>query len=134
MGRALVALRETMSCMLHFGESVFVAQENLGPHAADSGESGEFLQQIAKEVTAAPTFENLVHGLEGHVFVQMFLVAGIADAPDLRATNNGEQVEFVEGAGGFRKGKTEPLPQYAFRQVHLENRKQSEGHAPRLEP
>jgi hypothetical protein len=36
--------------------------------------------------------------------VQAFLVAGIADASDLRATDNGQQVEFVEGAGGFRKG------------------------------
>ena len=52
-----------------------------------------------------------------------FLVAGIADASDLRATDNGQQVEFVEGAGGFRKGKAKPLPQCAFGQVHLENRK-----------
>src|SRR6202451_3809014 len=47
---------------------------------------------------------------------------------------NGQQVEFVEGPGGFRKRKAEPLPQYAFGQVHLENRKQAEGHAPRLKP
>jgi hypothetical protein len=66
--------------------------------------------------------------------VQVLLVAGIADASDLRATDNGQQVEFVEGAGGFRKGKAEPLPQCAFGQVHLENRKQAEGHAPRLKP
>src|SRR6202451_4245712 len=47
---------------------------------------------------------------------------------------NGQQVEFVEGAGGLRKRKAEPLAQYAFGQVHLENRKQAEGHAPRLKP
>ncbi len=64
----------------------------------------------------------------------MFVVAGVADASDLRAADNGQQVEFVEGAGGFRKGKAEPLPQCAFGQVHLENRKQAEGHAPRLKP
>jgi hypothetical protein len=53
----------------------------------------------------------------------MFLVAGVADASDLRAADNGQQVEFVEGASGFRKRKAEPLAQYPFGQVHLENRK-----------
>src|SRR5580704_5148973 len=120
--------------LLGLGESLFVAHEDFGLHAADSGISSKFLQEIAKEIAAAPAFENFVHRLEGHVLVQMFLVAGIADASDLRATDNGQQVEFVEGASGFRKGKAEPLPQYAFGQVHLENRKQAEGHAPRLKP
>ena len=47
-----------------------------------------------------------------------------ADASDLRnADVDAQQVEFVEGPGGFRKGKAEPLPQCAFGQVHLENRK-----------
>jgi hypothetical protein len=106
----------------------------LGLHSADPGEGREFLQQVAEEVAAAPAFENLVHRLEGHVFVQVFFVAGVADASDLRATDNGQQVEFVEGAGSFRKRKAEPLPQCAFGQIHLENRKQAEGHAPRLKP
>src|SRR5262249_52848417 len=128
------ALREAVPLMLHLGESLFVAHEDFGLHAADSGKGCKLLEQIPEEVTAAPAFENLVHRLEGHVLVQMFLVAGVADASDLRAADNGQQVEFVEGAGGFRKGKAEPLPQYAFGQVHLENRKQAEGRAPRLKP
>ena len=41
--------------MVHFGESFFVAHEDFGLHAADSGISSKFLQEIAKEVAAAPT-------------------------------------------------------------------------------
>src|SRR5207302_7249008 len=105
------------------GESFFVAYQDFGLHSADPGERREFLQQIPEQLAAASAFENLVHRLEGHVLVQMLLVAGVADAPNLRAPDNRQQVEFVEGAGGFRKRKAETLAQYAFGQVHLENRK-----------
>ena len=47
-----------------------------------------FLQQVAEQVAVAPAFEDLVHRLEGYVLVQLFLFAGIADAPYLRAADN----------------------------------------------
>ena len=120
--------------MLHLGEGFFVAHEDLGLHAADAGEGRELLQQVAEQVAAAPAFENLIDRLKRHVLVQLLLVAGVADAADLRAADNRQQVEFVEGAGGFRKSKAQTLAQNAFGQIHLEDRRQAEGHAPRLKP
>ncbi len=66
--------------------------------------------------------------------MQLLLIAGKADAADLRAADNGQQVEFVKGAGRFCEGKAETLAQCAFGQVHFENRKQAEGHAPGFKP
>ena len=83
VGRAFVALREAVSRMLHLGESFFVAHQDFGLNSADPGERREFLQQISEEVAAASAFENLVHRLERHVLVQVFFVAGEADASDL---------------------------------------------------
>ena len=42
--------------MLHVGEGVFVAHKDLGLHSADAGESREPLQEVAKDVAAAPAF------------------------------------------------------------------------------
>ena len=116
--------------MFHLGEGFIVAHEDFGLHAADSGEGRKFLKQVTEQVATAPALQDFVHRLEGHVLVQLFFVAGIADASDLRTTDNGQQVEFIECASGFRKGEAEPLAEDAFGQVHLENRKQAEGRAP----
>jgi hypothetical protein len=43
--------------------------------------------------------------------VQLLLVAGVADAADLRAADDRQQVEFVKGAGGFRESKAQTLAQ-----------------------
>ncbi len=83
VGRAFVALREAVSRMFHHGEGFCVAHQDFGLHAADPREGREFLQQIPEQVAAASAFENLVHRLEGHVLVQVFFVAGVADASDL---------------------------------------------------
>ncbi len=116
--------------MLHLGEGVFVAHEDLGLHAADAGEGRELLQQVAEQVAAAPAFENLIDRLERHVLVELLLVAGITDAADLRAADDRQQVEFVKGAGGFRESKAQALAQKPLRQIHLEDGRQAEGHAP----
>jgi len=77
-----------MSRMLHLFEGLFVAHENLGLHAADPREGREFLKQVAEQVTTAAAFENLFHRLEGHILVQLLLVARVADAPDLRVADD----------------------------------------------
>ena len=112
--------------MLHFSEGVFVAHKDLGLYAADAGEGGELLQQVAEQVAAALAFENLIDRLERHVLVQLFLVAGVPDAADLRAADDGQQVKFVKRAGGFRESQAQTLAQKAFRQVHLKDGGQAE--------
>src|ERR1022692_3266775 len=116
--------------MLHLGEGVFVAYENLGLHPADAGEGCELLQQVAEQVAAALAFENLIDRLERHVLIQLLLVAGVADAADLRAAHYRQQVEFVKRAGGFCKSKAQTLAQKPLRQIHLEDGRQAEGYAP----
>src|SRR5579859_4546034 len=102
MRRAPVAGRKAAPSMIDFSKGVFVAHQDLGLHAADAGKGRELFQQVAEQA-AAVAFENLIDGLKGYVLVQLLLVAGVADAADLRAADNRQQIEFVKGSGGFRK-------------------------------
>jgi hypothetical protein len=59
---------------------------------------------------------------------------GVPDAAHLRAANNGEQIKIIECSSRLRKGEPQPFPQHAFREIHLEDRREAEGHIPGGEP
>src|SRR5581483_8361796 len=134
MGRALVALRQPLAAILHGSECIFIAHQDLGLHAADAGECREFFEQVTEQIPAPPVFENLIYRLERNFLVQLLLVACIPDTPDLRTSDNRQQVELVECSGCFSERKAEALAQEAFGQVHFKNWRQSEGHTPGWKP
>ena len=116
--------------MLHLGEGVFVAHEDLGLCPADTREDRKLLHQVAEQIASALAFENLIDRLKRYVLVQLLLVAGIPDAADLRAAHDRQQVEIVEGAGGFRESKAQTLAQEPLREIHLEDGRQAKLSVP----
>ncbi len=88
MGGAPIAFRKPLLARVQRNRCGFVAHQHLGLHAADAGKRGELVEQIAEQLAAAPLFQDLIDGLEGHVLLELLLAAGITDASRLGAAHD----------------------------------------------
>src|ERR1700733_10411948 len=127
MGRAPVALRQAR-ILLVLCECLLVTDKDLGLYAADAGEGGEAIDQMAEKVAIARARQNFLDGLEGDIFAQCFVSPCVAYPADLGAAYDGEQIEIVKRAGRLREGETETLAKNSLGKIHFENRCETEGH------
>src|SRR6185437_4748086 len=93
VGRTFVARRRsTPRLILRFGQDSgcgLIAHQHLWLDTADAGVSGKLLDEIAEQIaTSAAAGKNLIHRLKWNLFLQLLFLASVADASNLRATDN----------------------------------------------
>ena len=98
-----------------------VPDQELRLHAADSGIGGKLLNQVSVELATPAAGKDLVHGLERYAFIELFFCASEANAPELRPSGDGQQIEVVEATASFRKREAEAFPKRALRQIHFKD-------------
>src|SRR5665213_3901763 len=129
MRSAPIALRQP--CVFFMGgEGIFITDQHFGLDTADTRERGEAFDKVAEQVAASPSRQNLIDGLEWNILLQLLFLPREADATDLGAPHDGQQIKIIERTGGFCKRKSQSLAQHALRKIHLEDGGKTKTHVP----